>query len=133
MLSQESRQQQFNYIAQNLIESDINNKPKLLLVLPESAGDILLVTSLFRSLKTDLYPDYDIYFACRPAFQGILKNNPYIHKVIDYLPIMDNPLHMEGGGAWKGFFDICIQLHILTQLHPSYHHNTLDKTTFIFK
>lgn len=129
----QSTEEQFRYISEQLLDSDRHKKKKLLLVLPASAGDIFLSTSLFQSLKEDLYPEYDIYFACKPEFQHILRNNPYLHKVINYCPIMDIPLNMEGGGEWRGFFDIAIQLHILTQIHPSYHRNAQDKTTFTFK
>lgn len=127
------KEKEFYYIAEQVSESDKNRRKKLLLVLPESAGDIFLSTSLLQSLKEDLYPDYDIYFACYPQFHYILKNNPFLYKVINYCKSMDNPLSMEGGSRWTGFFHICIQLHILTQMCPSYHRNALDRTTFIFR
>ena len=102
---------QINYIANQL--SDSNNK-KLLFIVPESAGDIFLSTSLFASLK-ETYHEYELYFACKKQFMPLLKNNPYITKTLEYLPIMDNQILMEGTGPWKGLFDISIMATVLTQ------------------
>lgn len=106
-------------IANNI---DDNGNKKLLLILPLSAGDIFLATSLFKNLK-ELYHEYDIYFACLKQYQTILRNNPYIYKVIDYYPIMDNELLMTGIGDWLGLFDISIFLSGYTQKFLNYIHN----------
>jgi ADP-heptose:LPS heptosyltransferase len=110
------------------IDHQSSNK-RLLIVLPESAGDIFLATSLFKSLK-ELYSDYDFYFSCLPEYMHILKNNPYIYKVLNYTPIMNNTLAMEGKSKWGGLFHICLQLNVLTQIHVCYHHNGLDKSVY---
>jgi hypothetical protein len=52
-----------------------------------------------------------------------LKNNPYITKVIDYLPIMENQTLMEGTGDWQGLFDISIMVTIHTQRFLNYLNN----------
>lgn len=122
-------EQQLNYISGEIFDPE-NKKPRLLIVLPASAGDIFLATSLLQSLKEDLYPEYDIYFACQKEYQQILKNNPYIYKTIIYQPIMNNSLAMEGYGDWSGLFDISLELNILTQIHVSYHHNGKDKSIY---
>ena len=111
--------QQINMLYSQLIQ---NNNKKLLLIVPESAGDIFLVTSLLSSLQ-ETYHEYDIYFSCKPQFQDILKNNPYITKVIDYLPIMENQTLMEGTGDWQGLFDISIMVTIHTQRFLNYLNN----------
>lgn len=111
--------QQLNIIYSQLVQND--NK-KLLLVVPESAGDIFLVTSILRSIKNS-YEEYDIYFACKPQYKDIVKNNPYIKKTIDYLPIMDNQILMEGTGDWMGLFDISIMATVLTQRMINYLNN----------
>jgi len=111
-------------------EIDYQSKNKrLLIVLPESAGDIFLSTSLFQSLK-DLYPGYDFYFGCLAEHGHILENNPYIFKIINYSPIMNNSMAMEGKGKWGGLFHICLQLNVLTQIHVCYHRNGLDKSVY---
>ena len=99
-----------------------NGNPKLLFIVPESAGDIFLATSLLKSLR-ETYFEYDIYFACKPQYKDILKNNPYITKVIDYNPVMDNQILMEGTGDWKGLFDISIMTTVLTQRFINYLNN----------
>lgn len=118
--------QQLQIIYSEIIHS--NNK-KLLFVVPESAGDIFLTTSLLRSLKEG-YDPVDIYFACKLQYKDILKNNPYITKVIEYLPIMESQVHMEGTGNWKGLFDISIMVTILTQRHQNYLNNGIGKIMF---
>lgn len=107
----------------NIINAiDDNGCPRILLILPESAGDVFLATSLFRNLK-ELYHEYDIYFACLKQYQSILRNNPYIYKTIDYYPIMDRELIMCGIGGWSGLFDISIFLSAYTQRFLNYIHN----------
>lgn len=131
MSSPEKQQEELRYLVQEIAGSD---KPRLLIVLPGSAGDIFLSTSILQSLKEDMYNDYDIYYACNPVFHGILKNNPYIHKVLNYCSIMDQPHFMEGFSDWWGLFDISLQLHILTQMVAGgYMHNGKDKNLFDFK
>ena len=114
-----------------LIKYHLNNndKKKILFIVPESAGDIFLSTSLLSSL-TENYPGYEIYFACKPEYQTLLEGNKYITKVIDYFPIMDNQIYMEGTGTWKGLFDISIMATILTQRRINYLNNGLTKIGF---
>jgi ADP-heptose:LPS heptosyltransferase len=102
---------------------------KLLFVMPESAGDVFLCTSLLRSLR-ETYPNYRIYFSTKPQFQEILKNNPYIDEIIDYDQNMDNLVLMEGIGSHKGYFDICFLPHAATQRFLTYMHNGEDKIAF---
>lgn len=108
---------------------DETGNKKLLFIVPESAGDIFLSTSLLESMK-HMYPDFDIYFACKPQYKDLLKNNPYIYKVIDYLPVMDSSAHMEGMSDWNGIFDISIMATVLTQRFFSYIRNGLSKIAF---
>jgi hypothetical protein len=113
-------------------EIDNNKHQRILFCLPESAGDIFLSTSLLSSLS-QAYPNFNIYFACKPEYKNILKNNPYIYKTISYLPIMENQAYMEGSGEWKGLFDISIMVSILTQRHIAYLHNGIGKIMFNLK
>lgn len=125
-MTQLSQADQIDIIYKEIIES--KNK-KLLFIVPESAGDIFLSTSLLRSLKEG-YDPVDIYFACRPQFKEILKNNPYIKKVLEYQPIMESQIHMEGTGEWPGLFDISIMATILTQRYLNYLNNGTGKVMF---
>lgn len=111
--------QQINIIKNQI---NINNKKKLLFIVPESAGDIFLATSLLKSLRNTYY-EYEIYFACKEQYKDILVNNPYITKCIDYYPVMDNQIYMEGTAEWKGLFDISILATVLTQRVINYLNN----------
>lgn len=122
-------QQQLNEIIKFL---DNNAKTKILFILPESAGDIFLSTSLLESLK-ELYPDSDIYYACKEEFHSILYKNPYIYKTIPYYQIMDNQIAMEGTGDWRGIFDISIMASIFTQRFLNYLNNGKGKIAFNLK
>ena len=112
-------QEQINIISSQL---ENNNKKKLLFIVPESAGDIFLSTSLLESLY-ETYHEYDIYFACKDEYKDVLVNNPYIKSVISYLPIMDNQILMEGTADWQGLFDISIMATIMTQRIINYLNN----------
>jgi hypothetical protein len=101
---------------------DISAKPRILLCLPESAGDIFLSTSLLPSLK-EAYPNHDLYYACNRQFFDILENNPYIYKTIEYSKIMMHQVLMEGTGDWPGLFDVSIQIAASTQIHTNYLNN----------
>lgn len=105
---------------------------KILFVMPESAGDVLMSTALLKSLK-ETYPEYLIFFATKPQFQCILKDNPYIDHVIDYDQRMDNLVFVEGIDKHKGFFDICFLPFAATQRFLTYMHNGKDRIAFNIK
>lgn len=100
--------------------------------MPEGAGDVLLCTSLFKSLREN-YPDYEFTFATNKQFHCILKNNKYIDKIIEYNLIMDDLLKMEGCDTYFGAYDICFIPHIQTQRYLTYMHNGLTKIAFNIK
>lgn len=129
MISKEQQQEQIDIIS-TLV--DTSDKLNILLILPESAGDIFLSTSLLASLK-DLYPASYIYYACKPEYSSILQENPHIYKVIPYYPIMEHQIAMEGSGQWPGLFDISIMLSIFTQRHLNYLNNGKTKLAFNIK
>jgi hypothetical protein len=108
---------------------DESNKIKVLFIMPESAGDIFLATSLLESLK-EMYNDAEIYFACKEEYFDILKNNPYVYKVIPYNLIMENQILMEGTGEWKGVFDISIMAPVFTQRYLNYLNNGIGRIAF---
>ena len=123
-MNEEYLTEQLNLII-NDIKDHIDDK-KILFCVPESAGDIFLATSLLESLK-DSYPDFYIYFACKSEYKDILKNNPYIHKTIQYRQVMDHFHLMEGYSDYSGIFDISYTVTILTQKFQNFHHNGIDK------
>lgn len=111
---------------EDLLRKDDEGK-RILYVIPESAGDVFLSTSLFKSIK-DLYEGYSLYVATKPEFFEILNLNPHIDVVLPYMPEMDNQILMEGQGKNKGYFEIVFLPHVGTQRHLDYLHN--GKTKF---
>ena len=112
---------------------DPNDEGKrILLVMPQSAGDVFWCTSLFPSIK-NTYPDYNLYFATKREYMEILDGNEYIHKLIEYNPVMDNLIWSEGQGSHKGYFDITFLPYIGTQKILNYLHNGKDKLAFDIK
>jgi len=128
----------FRQVAQNEISKEKpvsledlfekNDKKIVLLVQPESLGDVFLITALFESLR-NRYPKetYDIYFATKPEYREIIDGNPYIDKWIPYHPVMDSALQMEGAGENKGLCDIVYHPYFSTQRLLDYTHNGVDK------
>ncbi len=102
---------------------------RILFVIPESAGDVYMATSLFDSCK-EQYPDYNLYVATSPQYMDILIGNPNIHKVIPFCPEMENSMLLEGRGKEKGLFEIVFLPHIGVQKATNYIHNGLDKIAF---
>jgi glycosyltransferase involved in cell wall biosynthesis len=102
---------------------------RALIVIPESIGDVFMITSLFESFK-EVYPHYNLYIATKQEYFDILIPNPYVHKVIPYVPQMDNLMWLEGAGGHKGFFEIAFLPHIGTQRILNYLHNGKDIIQF---
>lgn len=98
---------------------------RIAIVMPESAGDVLMVTSLFESIK-ELYPDHNLYFVTKPQFFEIVEGNPNIHKVLPYGDFCDSLFWMEGAGTKKGLFEVCYLPHVGTQRHLDFLHNGKD-------
>ena len=97
--------------------------------MPQSIGDIVLSTGLFRSLK-EQYPDHNLYVATQSEFHEILEGNPHIHRLISYTPQMDSLIWLEGSGDHKGYFEIAFLPHLGTQRMLNYLHNGKDKIAY---
>ena len=102
---------------------------RILYVMPQSIGDIVLSTGLFRSLK-EQYPDHNLYVATQSEFHEILEGNPHIHRLISYTPQMDSLIWLEGSGDHKGYFEIAFLPHLGTQRMLNYLHNGKDKIAY---
>jgi hypothetical protein len=95
---------------------------RILYVMPESAGDVFLSTALFKSIK-ELYPNHTLYVATKPEYTEILALNPHIHRVLSFLPEMNNQILMEGQGKTKGYFELAFLPHMGTQAYLDYLNN----------
>jgi glycosyltransferase involved in cell wall biosynthesis len=100
---------------------------RIAVVMPQSAGDVLMVNSLLSNLK-ELYPEHNIYFVTLPQFFEIVNEHPAVHKILPYSPIFDNLLFLEGQGSHQGYFEIAFLPFVTTQKHFTYHHNGKDRT-----
>lgn len=106
---------------------DNNDKKRLLVTMPQSIGDVFLITSIFEDLRRRYpKPEWTFYFATDPSYFDIVESNPFIDRIIPFDPIMDNLLVMEGFGDQKGFFDVVYLAHAPTQRFLSYVHNGVD-------
>lgn len=106
---------------------DKSGKKRLGLVMPESIGDIFLISSLFKSIRKR-YPknEWAFHFITKPEYFELLDCNNYIDKLIPYSQEFDNLLFMEGHGNHKGYFDILYVPHLGTQRLLDWTHNNCD-------
>ena len=110
---------------EDLLDEDDKGK-RIVYVMPESAVDVFLSTSLLKSVK-EKYPEYNLYFATKPEYFSIVEGNEYVHKVIPYSASFDNTLFLEGMGENDGHFEIAFTPYLTTQRLNNYIHNNKDK------
>ena len=112
---------------------DKNDKGKrLAIVIPESAGDVLLVNALISNIK-ETYPEYNIYIITKPQYFNMVDDHPDVHKLIPFQNGIDNLHFLEGKSDHEGYFEIAFLPHIGTQRYLNYHHNAKDKIQFNLK
>ena len=98
-----------------------NGKKNLLLVCPESGGDILYASCVLESLRKSYKKEnWNIYFACKNNFFELLDGNENIDKVIPYFSFMESEINCTGQGNNKGYFDAYIFLTVGTQRFLNY-------------
>jgi len=100
----------------------IAEQKKILMVMPESLGDIILVTALFSSLK-EQYPEYLLCFSCKNNYIEYVMENPVLDFVIPYSHSLEAFQITEGSMHFPKMFDIVFCPHFLTQRAVSYVHN----------
>jgi glycosyltransferase involved in cell wall biosynthesis len=111
----------------DLFDED-KDKKRVLIVQPESLGDVFLLTSVFESIR-NRYPSetHKIYVATNPEYEEIIHGNPFIDKWIPYHQSMDSALAMEGTLNNNGVCDVCYHPYFATQRLLDYTHNGVDK------
>jgi len=102
---------------------------RIAVIMPESAGDVLILNSLMDNLK-NLYPEKNIYVFTKPQFYQMIEDNPSVHKLLPYSNQVENLLFLEGKGDHQGYFEMAFLPNIGTQRHLNYLHNGKDKTQF---
>ncbi len=105
---------------------------RIIFVLPGNERDVLYSTSLLRDLKKT-YPNYNLYYATNKDYISILEGNQYIHKVIEFNKVMEQPFYLEGKGKDEGYCDIAFLPYFTTQKTINYTHNAKDKINFGLK
>ena len=132
-----------NYFKQVALDGDQKNKTpnleevlgdedkgnRIAVVIPESETDVFLIISLMKNLKKQ-YKKHNIYIFTQPRYFSYIDDNPYVHKILPYSPLVENALAMEGAGGHEGLFDIVFYPHTTTQKAACYIHNGLDKNQF---
>ena len=124
-VARDHNQKYFPSKIEDFLDEDDKGK-RMAYVMPESAVDVFLSTSLLKSLKLK-YPEYNLYFVTKPQYFHILDGNEYIHKVIPYNSQFDNATHLEGVSSHEGFFEIALTPYLVTQRANNYVHNDKDR------
>lgn len=90
-------------------------KKRALMVVKESIGDLLMITSLFESFH-EQYPDHDLYVATSPQYAEVLAGNPHVCRTLAYQQWMENEMAMTGAGTdGLRYFDVFMHPCIGTQ------------------
>lgn len=102
---------------------------RIAVVIPVSAGDVLMINSLMENLK-NLYKDHNIYVFTDPSFFCMIDDNPFVHKVLPYKNGLDSLLYLEGRAEHNGFFEMAFLPHVGSQRWYNYIHNGKDVNQF---
>lgn len=106
----------------DIIDKSRPNK-RLLFAIPQSAGDIFIATALLESVSKQ-YVGYDLYFMCEPRFHEIVEGNPYIHKILPWIPALDQEMLAIGAGSDNPLFHAYLNPTVATQAKLAYLGNT---------
>ncbi|MGR6088471.1 MAG: glycosyltransferase family 9 protein [Arcticibacter sp.] len=79
---------------------------KLLFIRFSSIGDIVLTTPVVRCVSRQLQ-GVEVHYLTKPSFAGILKSNPYIHKVHE----LNDDVNETLGRLKSEQFDFVVDLH----------------------
>lgn len=101
-----------------LLDRD-NGKKRALLVIKESIGDCIMVSSLFESFHKQ-YPGYDLYVGVDPKFAEVFDGNPFVKRVLPYQPFMENEMACIGAGQKDAYFHKYFHVAALSQRVLSY-------------
>jgi hypothetical protein len=102
------------------------DEKRIAVVMPESAGDLLMINSLLTNFKK-LYQEYNIYLITKPEFYPMVDDHPAIYQLIPYHQEFDNILMLEGRADFNGYFDMAFLPFIETQRILGATHNGIDK------
>lgn len=118
---------QHKFLNETLETLNLSDKKKIAYIQPEGAEEIIISTAIITSLK-NIYPDYDIYYFTKTEYFDLINSHPYITKVMNYFPKMDDPLFFEGKGSSKKYFDMVFAPYL--SIHNNYFRNSCDKLEY---
>ncbi len=101
-----------------LLDSRPGRKRGLILI-KESIGDIIMVTSLFESFH-EQHPDTDLYVATDSRYHEVLAGNEHVYKALPYIPAMEQELAMIGQGNGPRYFDFYYHPGVASQRQLAY-------------
>ena len=130
-VAMKENQESNKVVFEDFLNKDDEGK-RMLYVIPETAEDVFLSTSLFKNLKKQ-YSNYKLYVATKPDYFPILEGNEFIDKVIPYFPQMDQLFWLEGIKDHKGFFEIAFLPYGGSQRFVDYTHNGKTNLQFDIK
>lgn len=124
-LKEKQRQELKNTL--EILKNETSEK-KIAFVVPEGNEEVIIAASLLPSIK-NTYPDHDIYFFTKPEYMDLINSNPYVHKVLNYISNIDDPLFLEGKCDNKQYFDIVFAPHLSIK-NNNYTRNNKDIIQF---
>jgi len=78
---------------------------KFLIIRFSSIGDIVLTTPIVRCLKTQV-DDVEIHYLTKSAFAGLLKDNPYIDKLLVLKPKLSDTIEEIKSESYDYIIDL---------------------------
>ena len=112
--------------------TDEDKGKRIAVVIPESAGDVLMVNALLENIQKQ-YEGHNIYIITNPNFFALVDSHPNVYKCLPYNQQCDDLLALEGRGDHEGYFEIAFLPHVGTQRFFSYHHNGKENIQFDLK
>lgn len=114
------------------ILDDEGKDKRIGVVMPKSEIDVFFINCLLDNLKK-LYKNHNIYVFTDPKYYPCIDDNPHVHKLLPYSPVLEDFLMMEGCSDHYGYFDILFNPNCTTQKNLAYLHNGNDKIQFSLK
>jgi len=108
---------------------DEGKSNRIAVVMPKSEVDVFFINCLLNNLKK-LYKNHNIYVFTEPQYFACIDDNPNVHKLLRYSPVLEDTLLMEGCSNHEGYFDMLFNPNCTTQKNLAYLHNGNDKIQF---
>lgn len=106
-------------------------KKRMIVVMPRSLGDIIMISSLFKDLRKK-YPrdEYEFYVSTERAFRDIVESSEYIDTWIEYQEMFDSATFLQGIGEHKGYFEVSYHPYFETQRTNNYTMNSHSNLSY---